>query len=254
MDYVEFDPEKYHPNNIRFRTVACKAISQFKENQAFDFNELSCKEKCEIPFSDAAKETILLYYDVMFKYLLTVETMFIKMDRQKNLDSVTIERMNELYIDHIVYIIRIFKSHPDVFKHINFGFFNTEKQELINKLITKRISTFAGDNIYKVFPILASFLSDILNGIMLDLYEYENTINNNESNDFIAVTDCTIYYYKYLDINILAEKVQALKTEDEVKEIDIKIFTDGNLKLVDLLISDLQDMKGVIVKNIININ
>jgi len=76
--------KSYIPNNINFRIVSSTSIAKFKQDQAYDFNEI-IKQRDVI--TAPAREVILLEYDHWFKWIVKLEKVFLLLNEEDKNDT-----------------------------------------------------------------------------------------------------------------------------------------------------------------------
>ena len=179
--------KRYIYNNIDFRIVSAKSIANFKECQAFDFNELVKNEK---DFSSQSKEALLLEYEHLFKFILRLERLFLLYSKESNL-IIKDELINNLY-NAFDDIDELEASYTDIFstelrqfiRLAHHYYFNILVQEImvILETIDPEEATVA-----KMYPKLVNLITDYLQALLINLYEFEYNTNNNTGN-FLCFT------------------------------------------------------------------
>jgi hypothetical protein len=180
----------YSPNNIRFRIVSSSAIAQFRQDQAFDFNELI--NNTEYSFSSEARETLLLNYDLWFRFILRLEKVLIRHHTGEQLGRL-VEHIEMFAREIVTDIHEVMKTNPEIFDT------NSVRWNIVDKAITsfydhvlRQIHKCTEDTMYTAFPKIVIAISNALNNLLFILHETENLKNGHY---FLSYTDEAVEIY-----------------------------------------------------------
>lgn len=211
----------YTPNNIRFRIVSSAAIAQFKQDQAFDFNELI--NNAAYKFSAPARETLLLNYELWFKFICRLERLMIRTLHSADKLGQLTETIEVQAKDIMLELDEVIKSHP--------GIFNAGPQTiLIQKAHTPYIEQLyaeirdcVNDTMYIAFPKLVTIISNNLHNLLLILHEVDNLVMKNES-PFLSFTDEVFPIWDRTGVCPLQTRSQLYRNEYDISEFVLKNY------------------------------
>lgn len=211
----------YSPNNIRFRIVSSAAIAQFKQDQAFDFNELINNEAYK--FSAEARETLLLNYELWFKFICRLERLMIRtLHSNDKLEHLT-ETIEIQARDIMVELDEVIKSHPSIF---NAG----PQTLLIQKAHQPYIENFytevrgcKNDTMYLAFPKMVTTISNNLHNLLLILHEVDNLVCEHQA-PFLSFTDEVFPIWDRTGVCPLQTRSQLYYKEFDVNEFHLKNY------------------------------
>jgi len=213
----------YSPNNILFRIVSSSAIAQFRQDQAFDFNELINNPKYS--FSSEARETLLLNYDLWFRFILHLEKVLIRNHSHEQLGPV-VTHLDVFAHETINEIADIMKSHAAIFG------IGTIQTSLVQKsiavyygLVLSIIAESKNDSMYVAYPKIVIAISNALNNLLFILHETENLKNNNF---FLSYTD-EVIALRELNKFPLIDRAKLYMENFGATEFVIKNYTSGKV-------------------------
>lgn len=178
----------YTPNNIRFRIVSSSAIAHFKQDQAFDFNELINNEAYS--FSPEARETLLLNYELWFKFICNLEKMMIRTLHSNDLLGDMTESIGQLAKDVLVELKDVIQTHPTIFNS------TAPTTSLVMRAhapfsenVFDVIAGSSNNTMYIAFPKIVTAISNMLHNLLFILHEVENLKHDDgDHNDFLSMT------------------------------------------------------------------
>jgi len=174
----------YSPNNIRFRIVSSSAIARFRQDQAFDFNELINNEAYS--FSAEARETLLLNYDLWFKFILRLEKVLIRNHQSTEKLGALVEHIEMFAHEVVTEIDDIVRSHPTIFdSHSKSSHAIRKAYGLYHEYLLKLLLGCRGDSMYVAFPKIVNAISNCLHNLLFILHEVENL---KKGNAFLSYT------------------------------------------------------------------
>lgn len=168
--------KSYIPNNINFRIVSSTALSKFKHDQAFDFNEIN-KHRDEI--SSAAREVILLEYDHWFKWIVKLEKVFLLLGENDKVDTL-IQKTEVLLRTEMDDISEIMSVYTDFFSPTLTAFINFVHRYSIENLKSAFSMTLSENDMFCAFSKIVYYISLYLQQILLALQEIEYLIKNKD--------------------------------------------------------------------------
>lgn len=206
--------ENYILNNIGFRISSATALSKFKAGQAFDFNEL-VSMKDNFSFSSASRETLLLNYDLWFKWILKLEASFLK--QEKDIMNIIMDSLRSQYIS----VIDIMASHPKVFtnciiKQIGVAHIPT------NLLLDYDVREVSEENTYVAFSKIVSAISKKLHRLLFELHEFEFAQRPGE--EFLTFTNSSLSAFNKIGMYPTIERAKFYKEEFGVSTFSIKNY------------------------------
>ena len=206
--------ENYILNNIGFRISSATALSKFKAGQAFDFNEL-VSMKDNFSFSSASRETLLLNYDLWFKWILKLEASFLK--QEKDIMNIIMDSLRSQYIS----VIDIMASHPKVFtnciiKQIEVAHIPT------NLLLDYDVREVSEENTYVAFSKIVSAISKKLHRLLFELHEFEFAQRPGE--EFLTFTNSSLSAFNKIGMYPTIERAKFYKKEFGVSTFSIKNY------------------------------
>lgn len=159
----------YIPNNINFRIVSSNAISKFKQDQAFDFNDLN---KHRDILTSAAREVILLEYDHWFKWILRLEKVFLLLGDDENISALgkKSEALLQAEMDEIHEVMSIY---TDFFSGDLTNFVNFVHRYSLVSLQIAVAETLKENDMFSAFSKIVFYISIYLQQLLLSLREIE---------------------------------------------------------------------------------
>lgn len=161
--------KSYIPNNINFRIVSSTALAKFKQDQAFDFNEIN-KHRDEI--SSAAREVILLEYDHWFKWIIKLEKIFLLLGEDDK-SEVLMQKTDVLLRSEMDDIAEIMSVYTDFFSPALTAFINYIHRYSVETLKAACAQTLQQNDMFCAFSKIVFFISLYLQQILLSLQEIE---------------------------------------------------------------------------------
>lgn len=176
----------YIPNNINFRIVSSNALAKFKQDQAYDFNEINQHRDT---FSDASKEIILLEYDHWFKWLVRLEKVFLMAADDT---SYLLKKVETLFISEMEDLKDVTGVHIEYFPRESLLFTNYMHQIAYDAfgIIVKK--SLESGEVFSAYPIIVTFISDYLQQLLKGLEELEFICRNNDQCGIINHTNSSV--------------------------------------------------------------
>ena len=239
----------YTPNNIRFRIVSSCAIAQFKQDQAFDFNELINNDAYS--FSPEARETLLLNYELWFKFICRLEKMMIRMMHSNDALGDLVVSMDALAKDTLMELQDVIQTHPTIF--------NTESPTTAVIMKAHRpfidhifdvIMKSRGLSMYLAFPKIVTAISNCLHNLLFILHEVEK-LKKRENENFLSMTQEIFEIWGVTGVCPLQTRAALYSKEFDVKEFFIKNYSG---RQVEPLCFDLMGQVGITIKGIDNLD
>ncbi len=238
----------YVSNNIRFRIISAHAISQFKADQAFDFNELVNNPVYK--FSNKNREILLLAYDKFFNFITRLEKMFVRHNTQTNINKNVLKEAVSAYDECLIDIESTMRDHM--------SFFDETSTQII-KLTYKRFTNFTRDIILSMinnsiliaFPTILNAISDMLNSLLCQIHEVDFLLNNTSENKiaFLSFSQAC-YDMSVLGIDILLERVTIYKKYfPNQKQYTIKNYTSHVINVDNIVSNGVEIVKVDQLKN-----
>jgi hypothetical protein len=217
----------YTPNNIKFRIISSTSLAQFKHDQAFDFNELINNDAYS--FSSESRETLLLNYEVWFKFICLLEKIFIKSVHTDDTISTLASTIHYVAIDTIAELSTVIKQHPEIFrKHSSpHGIINTAHTAFVNEVL-RVIDGCGDDTMYIAFPKIVSAISSSLHNLLFILHEVEK-LNNKKGHYFLSLTDEILALTKNSKSNPLVDRAVMYQDTFGVSKFVLKNYTNSEL-------------------------
>lgn len=241
----------YTPNNINFRIVSSNALSQFKSDQAFDFNELVNNQSI-VDFCVESREVLLLNYEIWFRFILKIEKMFIAHDEKATLDSSNAAFIHSMAKDAIENIEQIMVSNPQFFG-IKTREILKSANSLYHKQVFASIGEVEGETIYMSFPRIVSAISTTLHNLLLMLQECEYLLNSDTmSRAFISYSPTVLDNKQNVPSaqDILVEKAKSYKSAFGVDSFEVKSYHGA----IDDSVLNLMKQHGFNVKRVTEIH
>lgn len=239
----------YTPNNIRFRIVSSSAIAQFKQDQAFDFNELINNEAYS--FSPEARETLLLNYELWFKFICRLEKMMIRMMHSNDALGDLVVSMDALAKDTLMESEDVIRTHPTIF---NSG---SPTTALIMKAhrpfidhIFDMIVKSRQLSMYLAFPKIVAVISNCLHNLLFILHEVEK-LKKNEGENFLSMTHEIFEIWDITGVCPLQTRAALYRKEFAVNEFFIKNYSG---RKVEPQCFELMSDVGVTIKGVNDLN
>ena len=166
----------YIPNNINFRIVSSNALAKFKQDQAYDFNELN---KHRDKLSAPAREVILLEYDHWFKWIVRLEKVFLLLSDDEKTDSLIqkTEAMLQTEMDDIHDVMLIY---TDFFSGELTSFVNFMHRYSLESLRVAIALTLKDNDMFSAFSKIVFYISIYLQQVLLGLREIEFLLKDKE--------------------------------------------------------------------------
>ena len=176
----------YIPNNINFRIVSSNALAKFKQDQAYDFNEINQNRDT---FSDASKEIILLEYDHWFKWLVRLEKVFLMAADDT---SYLLKKVETLFVSEMEDLKDVTGVHTEYFPRESLQFTNYMHQIAYDAFgITVKKALETGE-VFSAYPIIVTFISDYLQQLLKGLEELEFICKNKEQHCILNHTNSAV--------------------------------------------------------------
>ena len=169
--------KSYIPNNINFRIVSSTALAKFKQDQAYDFNEIN-KHRDEV--SSAAREVILLEYDHWFKWIVKLEKVFLLLSEDDKTDTL-IQKTDVLLRTEMDDISEIMAVYTDFFSPTLTSFINFVHRYSVETLKVAFAETLSKNDMFCSFSKIVFYISLYLQQILLALQEIEFLLKNREN-------------------------------------------------------------------------
>jgi hypothetical protein len=235
----------YTPNNIRFRIVSSAAIAQFKQDQAFDFNELINNEAYS--FSAEARETLLLNYEVWFKFICRLEKMMIRTLHANDLLGELTLSIDMLARDILTELEDVIQTHPTIFNA------TSPTTQLIAKAhfpytnnVFDVISSCREQTMYLAFPRIVNAISNSLHNLLFILHEVEN-LKKEDGHNFLSMTEEVIEIWNATGVCPLQTRAALYYVTFNAYEFSIKNYSGVpiNPECIELLTA-----VGIVVKSV----
>lgn len=226
----------YASNNIQFRIISAHAISQFKADQAFDFNELVNNPVYK--FSNKNREILLLAYDKFFNFIMQLEKMFVRHSTQNNINENTLKEVISAYDECIIDIESTMRDHMDFFDETSTQIIKSTHKRFTN-FTRDIILSMVNNSILIAFPTILNAISDMLNSLLCQIHEVDFLLNNTSENKlpFLSFSQAC-YDMSILGIDILLERVKIYKKYfPHQKQYTIKNYTSYTIN-VDNIVSN----------------
>jgi hypothetical protein len=220
----EMTRKDFTRNNINFRIIACKAIEQYKNTQAFVLTDIiEGKHK----FTDCPKELMLLMFDSWFRYLLFLERFCLARHQEFTEDDVrklsgeaqaTIDTINDIVLSNDkIFETKFVDTWKAVHRHLDeYLFFCIESQ--------------VGKKAVQVFPHIVMTLAKCLNSSLLELHEIDCLLN--EKHMILSLDPVCIEYDIKTGHILLVERYKVYANQEHDK-IQVKVYvTDLDTKLL----------------------
>lgn len=166
--------KSYIPNNINFRIVSSTSIAKFKQDQAYDFNEI-IKQRDVI--TAPAREVILLEYDHWFKWIVKLEKVFLLLNEEDKNDTL-IQKTDVLLRNEMDDILDIMSIYTDFFSSDLTAFINYVHRYSVETLKVAITITLKDNDIFSAFSKIVYFISVYLQQVLLALQEIELILHN----------------------------------------------------------------------------
>ena len=213
--------KSYIPNNINFRIVSSNALAKFKQDQAYDFNELNQNKQL---FSNEAKEVILLEYDHWFKWLVRLEKIFLMLGEDEN-PEVLISRIDLFFNTELEDIKDVMRLHTEFFSK-EITKFVENMHVTASKAFTSIVSqTLKNDAVFSAFPKIAVFISDYLQQLLMGMYEIQSILKNEKP--FIKLTTGANDIYKISNICFIYDRIIFFRDKYNITEFLIVNLTSN---------------------------
>jgi len=218
---LEYRP--YSENNILFRISSTKALERFKAQQFFVLSEINSGS---YKFSKTSRELAILFTDVMFGWLLSVEHYLIRSD-----SSVFIEEHKNTILDRlkesILYINNIVSENKDIFD-------NRESRIVIDNVslrheyVERFFKELVGEYIADAFSAIAAILTESIDSFRFELYEVDYLINC-KKNPFICITDFMLNIYTQYRYCIAVDRASLYKKVFKVDSFKVKNYSSASV-------------------------
>jgi hypothetical protein len=239
----------YTPNNIRFRIVSSVAIAQFKQDQAFDFNELINNEAYS--FSTEARETLLLNYEVWFKFICHLERIFIRSLHNKDLILSLADVLRNMAVETLKEVNDVIQTHPSIFHSSDPTTALVAKAHLpFSEHVFATIAESKDSNMYVAFPKIVNAISNSLHNLLFILHEVEN-LKKQDGNAFLSLTEEILEIREQRGIFPLCDRAKLYREEYNVQDFLVKNYTG---KPVDPVIVGILQEAGIYVTGVFDLN
>lgn len=213
----------YTPNNIRFRIVSSAAIAQFKQDQAFDFNELINNEAYS--FSPEARETLLLNYEVWFKFICRLEKMMIRTLHANDLLGELTLSIDMMAKDILVELADVIQTHPTIFNSTSpLVMLITKAHAPFSLHVFDVIAETRDQTMYLAFPRIVNAISNHLHNLLFILHEVENLKKEN-GNDFLSMTEEVVQIWKETGACALVARAVLYREAFNVHDFAVKNYS-----------------------------
>lgn len=204
--------------------MSSAAISRFKHDQAFDFNELINSEAYS--FSSESREILLLNYEVWFKFICSLEKIFISRMHTDDTVSVAMHALSERTKWYNQEIGRVIFTHPELFNVF----------PCLTKTVMAAHSVFvdyiarvciecANDTMYTAFPKIVLAVSNSLHNLLFVLHEMEHVKAGKEC--FLSLTDTALDILDVTGVDVLEERAKLYRDAFSVREFRVKDYTEA---------------------------
>lgn len=231
----------YSPNNIRFRIVSSSAIAQFRQDQAFDFNELI--NNLEYSFSPEAREILLLNYDMWFRFILRLEKVLIRNHHSSDALGSFVNHLEMFARETVNEIHDTMASHPEMFglrRPVSAAIDKAYK--MFTDHVMRVIVGTSKETMYSAFPIVVTALSNCLNNLLFVLHETENLA---KGQPFLSYTEEVREILDATDVCSLTQRAKLYGAESFViknytnREVDPRCIK--SLQANGIVITDVKD-------------
>lgn len=219
----------YSPNNIKFRIVSSSVIAQFKQDQAFDFNELVNNHDVN-SFSKESREILLLNYELWFKFICRFEKMIIRTLHSNDSIDCIVDCLECLISDLLTNAKEIINTNPAIFSTNEYPAQITEfafKPFVDNILAT--IKECRNDTMYIAFPKVVTSISTALSNLLCILQEIEVLRTLPTHDDFLSYTYGAIDVKERMNICPLLERANLYRSKFGVTTFAIKNYTKDQI-------------------------
>jgi len=218
-----FDSKTFLPNNIEFRELSSLCISKYKEAQAFALGELVNNPTHK--FSKTAREILLLKYDVWFRWLVEVEDILRRSDRNTNIHAEVIRVSNELELEYD----KVLESNSDIFD-IKYVEIWTKSHKFIYEYFKAKVVNTPTNDIGKFMAGITDMLVTIMDNTLFELHEIDSLIEGNRV--FVSFDDICLDYPEVMGTHscLLADRLNVYKEyfPKMGKEVTVKDYSRGN--------------------------
>lgn len=228
--------KSYIPNNINFRIVSSNAIAKFKQDQAYDFNEINQNKNC---FSGQAREVILLEYDHWFKWIVKLEKVFLMLSEDDDIELLY-QKTNILLQNEMDDITEIMSVYTD--------YFSTELTSYMKFIHRYSFETLSGavktalkdNDVFSAYSRIVYLLSLYLQQVLLALQEIEQIMKREQPVAKIFFSDWCNEALKIDNIYPLVKRVDFFKSKFNVSEFEI--INHSNNVIPEACITSLKDL------------
>lgn len=204
-------------NNIQFRIIASKALEAYKHNQAFLLNEL-CFGTYE--FGGSAKETLLLLYDVWFRWTLKLERYCLTSGNPFTERDITRLKTEAQETQETVYSIMV--AHPNDFEETFLEVWRNCHKHIDNYILSV-IRSQQEKPPTEAFPAIVSQLNICLTSTLYELHEIDSIMRGKRP--FLSFDELSVRYH---DITGLSIPVERYKVYEELlgtsSDIELKVY------------------------------
>lgn len=219
----------YVPNNIEFRIISSGAIAKFKQDQAFDFNEIA--HSTMYKFTRESKEILLLNYEMWFKFVSKLEKLFIRYHSQNSEFSVLLrEHVNVLIDDCISEIDEVMACNPAVF-HSDVRHVLSKTNSVFIDFIFHISRQNVGNNIAVAFPLIVRSISDSLHNLLFQLHEIEFLRDNSTGIPFISYSNECKRIITALGVFPVLHRAEIYREAFGQSSFNIKNYSDEPIEL-----------------------
>ena len=209
--------KSYIPNNINFRIVSSNAIAKFKQDQAYDFNEINQNRN---NFSGQAREVILLEYDHWFKWIVKLEKVFLMLSEDDDVDLLY-QKTNILLQNEMDDITEIMSIYTDYFSTELTSFMKFIHRYSFETLSGTVKTTLQENDVFSAYSRIVYMLSLYLQHVLLSLQEVESMIKRERSAGKIYFSDWCCEAAKIDNIYPLVKRVDFFKNKFNITEFEI---------------------------------
>ena len=218
---IEYRP--YSENNILFRIGSAKALERFKSQQFFILSEVNSGS---YKFSKTSRELVILFTDVMFGWLLSVEHYLIRSGSNVFTDEHRMVISDKLE-ESIAYINATILENEDIF--------DSRESCTIMDIISLRhhyveifFEKLVGENTIDAFSAIAAVLTESMDSFRFELYEVDYLVNH-KKNPFICITDFMLNVYTQYRHCIALDRASLYKNIFGVESFRVKNYSSASI-------------------------
>lgn len=211
----------YTPNNIRFRIVSSASLAQYKSDQAFDFNELI--NNSEYSFSQESRETLLLNYELWFRFVCRLERILIRNEKAQDHLGELADHIRMFAGDILSELDDVIQGHPSIF-HLHSKTTVKKAYSVFIDYIYQVIDESKTESMYVAFPKIVTAISNSLHNLLFILHEVEH-LRKGMGENFLSFTDEAEDIIKKLGICPLITRANVYRSVFGVAEFKIKNYS-----------------------------